>query len=124
MSQDLTSIQAELTEAGELLRQTYSLVKDLRYKKGMELIESTYQTFLNGSHNLDGTLEVLTYYMTELETLANDNFRPERIGLYLRAISGSQGPETARNCSGHILTVRAKYLQMVTAFYIYRNEQT
>jgi len=44
----------------------------------------------NGSHNLGGTLEVLTYYMTELETLANDNFREERIKTYFRALADSQ----------------------------------
>ena len=95
---------------------------DIRYKKGMERVESTYLSFLQGAHNLEGTLEEFSNFMTELQVEANDSFRPENVKSYLRALSEAKGAEVAKNIPAYIMIVRAKYLQMTTAFYIYKND--
>ena len=53
---------------------------------------------------------------------ANDSFRPENVKNYLRALSEAKGAEVAKNIPAYIMIVRAKYLQMTTAFYIYKND--
>ena len=122
MAGDLNNIEVELTETKDLLLQTYLLTLDMRYKKGMERVESTYQSFLEGAHNLEGTLEEFSNFMTELQVEANDSFRPENVKSYLRALSEAKGAEVAKNIPAYIMIVRAKYLQMTTAFYIYKND--
>ena len=75
ISSELKDIENDLAVATLWIRNTYLLVQDIRYKQGMEMIESQYQTFLNGSHNLKGTLERFTYFIAEFEGLAGANFR-------------------------------------------------
>ena len=105
MAGDLNNIEVELAETKDLLLQTYLLTLDIRYKKGMERVESTYQSFLQGAHNLEGTLEEFANFMTELQVEANDSFRPENVKSYLRASSEAKGHEMAKNIPPYFMIV-------------------
>jgi len=85
-------------------------------------VEAAYKTFLDGANNLIDTMENISAFIFELETEANNCFKLEHIKSYLQVSSQFQGLETSRDIFGYIVFVRAKYLQIITAFYMYKND--
>jgi len=46
-----------------IINHTYQLVRDVRYRDGIEKIEGAYENFLRGAINLGNTLNRLKVYM-------------------------------------------------------------
>ena len=123
MSGDLKVIDKDLESIKNVSRETYGLVVDIRYKEGMEQIESTYQVFLNGSTNFKNTHTLLKNYIIELETKAGCSFTPENIEQYLNRVSKEKGKQEAKELATYVFIVRAKYLVLISAFYLYMNDK-
>ena len=122
MSNDLRALDDELKATKGLVLETFLLALDSRYKRGIERVEAAYKAFLIGANNLEVTLENISYFIFELETEANNCFNLEHIESYLCMSSMFQSLDTSKDIFRYIVFVRAKYLQMVAAFYIYKND--
>ena len=122
MSAELRKIDNELKLTKKLVDKTFMLTVDTRYKGGFERVESSYETFLNGAKNLKVTLENISAFIFELETEANHCFKPEHIVSYLSMSSEFCSLDESKDIFRYIVFVRAKYLQMVVAFYLYKND--
>ena len=122
MSTDLRKIDNELIFMKGLVHKAFMLSLDARYKSGFERVESSYKTFLNGAKNLKVTLENISAFIFELETEANHCFNLEHIESYLSMSSELRSLDESKDIFRYIVFVRAKYLQMVVAFYLYKND--
>ena len=69
-----------------IINHTYQLVRDVRYRDGIEKIEGAYENFLRGAINLGNTLNKLEGYMYGVEVLACQNLSPQIVLEYHRAI--------------------------------------
>ena len=69
MQTSFDSISADLQDINGGLMRTSDWVRDLTYKKGMEMVEARYQSFLDRSHNLKGAMDLMANYMAEFETV-------------------------------------------------------
>ena len=123
ISEDMHMLENDLKEVKSVMHETYALTLDQSYKKGMEMVEAAYINFLNGSHNLQGTFSLYQNYMVELQTTAILYLHPEKVKTYLIALFNSQGYYKARMAFEYAIAVRGKYLQIVCAFYLFKNDQ-
>ena len=123
ISEDMHLLENDLKEVKSVMHETYALTLDQSYKKGMEMVEAAYINFLNGSHNLQGTFSLYQNYMVELQTTAILYLHPEKVKTYLIALFNSQGYYKARMAFEYAIAVRGKYLQIVCAFYLFKNDQ-
>ena len=57
MQASFDSISADLQNINSGLMRTSDWVRDLTYKKGMEMVEARFQVFLDGAHDLKGAME-------------------------------------------------------------------
>ena len=119
---DMTKIESDLSEVKNVVRQTYSLVVDSRYKDGIEKVDAAFQNFVKGSHNLEVTFASLANFMFELETHAIQSLNTEKIAAYLKAIKQTEEDAICEQVFQYILVVRAKYLQISSAYYIYKQD--
>ena len=55
-NKNLKTIEKELNEIKDITMKTLSIVEDLRYKKGLENIDSTFLVIMNGYEDLEETL--------------------------------------------------------------------
>ena len=124
MSSDLRDLDAELKSMKGLLLETFLLAVDARYKQGIERVEAAYQTFIKGANNLMATLQRISSFIFELETEANHCFKLEHIESHVLMSSKFRSLDESKEIFRYILLVRAKYLQMVVAYYIYTNDMT
>ena len=122
MTEDMRRIEEELCDVKDVINHTYQLVRDVRYRDGIEKVEAAYENFIKGSNNLDNTFNRLEGYMFELESLAIQNLNPVKVGEYLRSILLTEDIEIAQHIFKYILVVRSKYLQLVCAYYIFKEE--
>ena len=122
MSNDLRALDDELKATKGLVLETFLLALDSRYKRGIERVEAAYKAFLNGANNLEVTLENISYFIFELETEASQCFNLEHIESYLSMSSEFCSLDESKDIFRYIVFVRAKYLQMVVAFYLYKND--
>ena len=119
---DMTKIESDLTEVKNVVKQTYSLVVDSRYKDGIEKVDAAFQNFVKGSHNLEVTFASLANFIFELETNAIQSLNTEKIAAYLKAIKQTEDDSICEKVFKYILIVRAKYLQISSAYYIYKQD--
>ena len=122
ISEDLQKVDQDLAETMDLIHETYEIVLDTRYKQGIELIEDAHKIFLKGSHNLKNTIPLFENFMIELQTTAIGSLGPSKVKQYLTALCKLKGVETAKIVFNYIIVVKAKYLQLVSVFYTYRND--
>jgi len=122
MTQHMNAIGEELVDMKNIINHTYQLVRDTRYRDGIEKIEGAYETFINGLNNLEDTLKDLRGYMFELQVHCNQNLKPQRIREYLRAILLTEEIAMAQQIFKYILVVRSMYLQVVCAYYVYQED--
>ena len=123
ISEDMQKLDNDLNEVKNVMHETHSLALDQSFKKGMEMVEAAYINFLNGSHNLQGTFLLYQNYMVELQTTAILHLKPEKVKTYVVALYNSQGYEKAKMAFDYAIAVRGKYLQIVCAFYLFKNDQ-
>ena len=122
ISDDMIQINNDLAETMDLMHKTYEIVLDQRYKQGIECIEDAHNNLMLGSHNLKDTLPLLENFMFELQTTAIGALKPAKVEKYLMALLKFQGADTAKIVFNYVIVVKAKYLQLVSVFYIHKKD--
>ena len=122
LTKEMVSLEEKLKDTKELIQLTYEVVLDTRYRQAIEYVESAYQNFIEGSHNLEVTLDLYSNNIINLQTLAINSLSPSKVESYLIALMNSQGLDMAIAAFNYILVVRSKYLQLICTFYMYRDD--
>jgi len=119
----LSDIENETKEIKEIAKKTQSLVEDILYKEGIEKIDAAFETLMNGANNLPLTLRSFDNYIAELQTNANQYLKPERIMEYLESLVKKKEFEKCVAFFTYVIATRAKYLQLLSIYYIYQNDR-
>ena len=122
VSRQLDKLESTTTEVKVIVTQSFGELLDSRHRDGLTKLDSAYQNFLRGSHNLEDTFKYLSNFIFELETDAYTSLRPERIEHYLQALSTMKRPKVVDESFQYVLMVRGKYLLLVSAFYLFNND--
>ena len=122
MSSDLKGIDEGIDTLKGIATETYEMVVDLKYKEGIDLIDSNYDVFLKGLKNYDKAHARFSGFIVELETKASLSFKQQNIRELLSKVAKTRGKAQAKHLATYVFLVRAKYLQIVTAFYLHDND--
>ena len=122
ISSDLKTIDKDIGALKGIATETYDMVVDLKYKEGIDLIDSNYDVFLKGLKNYEKAHSRFSGFIVELETKASLSFKQHNIRELLKKVMKSKGVVEAKHLASYVFIVRAKYLQIVTAFYLYDND--
>ena len=57
-----------------------------------------------------------------LQTIANQNLKPEKIKEYIKIVNSQFGADTCRTTLNYIIVVLGKYLMMMVAYHIYKGD--
>ena len=121
ITKDMPRIQSDLDDIKTIIKKTYMMVTDQRYRDGIERVDAAYENFVLGASDLEDTFKSLDGYIFELQTVAIQNLHPRRIEEYLRAIQYNGNFDLCNDVYNYVLVVRAKYLQISVAYYLYKN---
>ena len=58
----------------------------------------------------------------ELQTIANQNLKPEKIHEYLKIVNTQSGSDICRSTLNYIIVVLGKYLQIIVAYHIHKGD--
>jgi len=123
ISKKVDVLNDEIREVKEVAYKTLDLVSGLRYKAGIEKIDAAYETLMDGANNLETTLSLFDNYIIELQTNAKQHLNPEKIGEYLLQLKNQREYEKCASFFTYALATRAKYLQMMSLYYTFKNDQ-
>ena len=122
ISSDLKTVDNNIGALKGIVTGTYEMVVDLKYKDGIDLIDSNYDVFLKGLKNYNKAHCQFFGFIMELETKANLSFKQQNIRELLGKVAKTRGRWQAKHLASYVFIVRAKYLQIITAFYLYDND--
>ena len=122
ISSDLKAVDSNVGALKGMATETYEMVVDLKYKDGIDLIDSNYDVFLKGLKNYDKAHCQFSGFIMELQTKANLSFKQQNIRELLNKVAKTRGRWQAKHLASYVFIVRAKYLQIVTAFHLYDND--
>ena len=88
---------------------------------GIEKIDAAYEVFITESK--DAQFDDFKQYVFELKTIATQNLAPKRIMEYMKIIySDGGGLPMCQYVMDYIIIVLSKYLQMMTAYNIFKED--
>ena len=123
ISSDLKTIDNDIDILKDLATESYEMLVEINYKKGLNLINSSYHVFLKGLRNYEKTHNEVSGFIFELQTNADTTFKEHNIRELLNKVAKNRGTENAKYLATYVFLVRAKYLQIVTAYYCYDNDK-
>ena len=120
----LAAMEEQLVGQQATMAQILEMTTDLRYKEGIEKIEGAFETLLKGSHNLQSTLDELKGFIFELNTENARHLSSKKIDEYLTLVQRRHGNQAAEELASYVVTVKAKYLIIVSLHYSYVEDFT
>ena len=120
----LAAMEEQLVGQQATMTQILEMTTDLRYKEGIEKIEGAFETLLKGSHNLQSTLDELKGFIFELNTENARHLSSKKIDEYLTLVQRRHGNQAAEKLASYVVTVKAKYLIIVSLHYSYVEDFT
>ena len=120
----LAAMEEQLVGQQATMTQILEMTTDLRYKEGIEKIEGAFETLLKGSHNLQSTLDELKGFIFELNTENARHLSSKKIDEYLTLVQRRHGNQAAEELASYVVTVKAKYLIIVSLHYSYVEDFT
>ena len=122
LSEELKGVKKELQDVDLILSQTFEIVKDVRYKDGIEMVDSSFKTYLNGSKNIEQTLSHMESYIFEMQSLAEKSLNPIKVRDYLQIMMANSSTVTCQKTVESILLTKMKYLTMTLSFYFAKED--
>ncbi len=122
VSNQLKEIKGRLDAQQEAINVILELVTNIRYKEGMEKIQAAYFTLLEGSHDLENTLQEMSSFIYELNTDNNQHLCLPKIKEFLDLIRNKDQLK-AKEMASYVVTVKAQYLIIVSLYYTYKKDK-
>ena len=122
ISKTMDIVTKEINEVKVVAYKTLDLASGLRYKAGVENIDADFETLMDGANNLEITLGLFDNYIIELQTNAKQHLNPEKIGEYFCLLNSLKEYEKCASFFTYVVAIRAKYLHMMSVYYIYKGD--
>ena len=123
ISNDMRKIDDDLSDIKNIIDRTYQIVTDIRYRDGIEKVDTAYQIFIKGANNLEETFKELASFWYELQVYSEQNLNIPRLRDYLKDILLYEDTSVCTQMFKYILVVRSRYLQMSCAYYLYKKDK-
>lgn len=111
----------DVSKLKDVISQTFLLVADVKYRDGIDKIDAAYEVFITEAST--GQFDDFKQYVFELKTIATQNLAPKRIMEYMKIIySDGGGIPMCQSVMDYIVIVISKYLQMMVAYAIFKED--
>ena len=122
LSNEIKCIKTELQDVKSILAKTFEVVRDVRYKDGIEKIDSSFKTYLDGSNNISQTFCHLEGFIFEMQSIAEQSLNSGKILEYLQVMKANSNKVECQKMIEYVLLVKMKYLIMTSSFYIFKKD--
>ena len=116
----LSEINPRIEELKDTTNAILDVLTDSQYRNGIERVEAAFDTLMDmASNDLNEAIELLKNFMFELKTDMRQHLRNEKLIKYLAHIAKEKGPAAAKQMFSYIITVRGKYLLIMTVYSVH-----
>jgi len=120
MSDHFRSTKGELDEIKTIAAGSFEMIKEMHYLDGIENIDSAHAVFFSNTKDMERKITQFESHRFELEKQYMQHLNPMKITRFLNMLKdeGEEGPEKALAMYNYVMTVEAKYLQMMCVCHI------
>ena len=116
----LCKINPKIEELKDTTHAILDLLTDSQYRNGIERVEAAFDTLMDmAGSDLNEAIDLLKNFMFELKTDMRQHLRNEKLIKYLTHILNEKGSVAAKQMFSYIITVRGKYLLIMTVYSVY-----
>ena len=113
--------KVELNTIASLAISAFEILKEMRYLEGIENIDSAHKVFFSSRQDTHILMTQFNNHRFELEKQYTHHMEPRRIIRFLNLLKdeGEDGPQKAMSMYNYVVTVEAKYLQLMSSCHIH-----
>ena len=122
MATQYKAMKSDLEKIVNLATDSFELIKEMHYLDGLDYIDSAHTVFFTSKQSMDQRMSQFESHRFELQTKYTQHLNPRKIGRFLNLLkdegTGDEGHQKALAMFNYIVTVEAKYLQMMCVCHI------
>ena len=124
MTAQYQSLKGDLDNIQTLATSCFEILQEMHYLDGIENIDSAHTVFFSNCDDIEDTLASFKSHRFELQKQYTQHLNPKKIVRFFNLLSqkGEEGPERARAMYDYVVSVEAKFLQMMCVFHIYKGD--
>ena len=117
-------IKTDLESIQSLAMSSFEMLQEMHYLDGIENIDSAHAVFFSNSDDIKENMASFKSHRFELEKQYTQHLKPGKIIRFLQMLAekGEDGPERARDMYDYVVTVEAKFLQMMCVYHIHKGD--
>ena len=117
-------MKSDLDKIQTLASKTFEMIQEMHYLDGIENIDFAHAVFFKPNSNIEENIASFKSHQFELEKQYMQHLNPRKIIRFLHMLAESEegGAEKAEAMYNYVLTVEAKYLQMMCICHIHKQD--
>ena len=124
MCAQVEDMKTDLDKMQTVATKTFEMIQEMHYLDGIENIDFAHAVFFKRNSNMEESLASFKSHQFELEKQYMQHLNPWKIIRFLKMLGerGEGAPEKVKAMFNYVLTVEAKYLQMMCIFHIHKQD--
>jgi hypothetical protein len=115
IAKDMKKIEDDVSEIKRIVIESH-------YLDGIEQVDASFRTFVDGAQNLEQTFQQMEYHIFELQANAKKSLNPIKVSSYLNSIKATETIESFQQKFSYVTSTKSRYLQLMCAYYIFKND--
>ena len=124
MTSQYQTIKGDLEGIQSLATSSFEMLQEMHYLDGIENIDSAHAVFFSNCDDIDETIASFKNHHFELQKQYTQHLNPRKIIRFFKMLAekGDKVPQNARAMFDYVVTVEAKFLQMMCVFHIHKGD--
>jgi len=124
MCNQFEEMKTDLDKIQNLAGKTFEMIQEMHFLDGIENIDFAHAVFFKKNSNLDENIASFRSHQFELEKQYMQHMNPRKIARFFKMLADNEedGSDRAMAMYNYVVTVEAKYLQMMCVNHIHRQD--
>ena len=124
MCSQFEEMKSDLDKIQNLAGKTFEMIQEMKYLDGIENIDFAHAVFFKKNSNLEDNIASFRSHQFELEKQYMQHMNPRKIARFFKMLAedGKDGAGRAMAMYNYVVTVEAKYLQMMCVNHTHKQD--
>ena len=124
MCSQFEEMKSDLDKIQNLAGKTFEMIQEMKYLDGIENIDFAHAVFFKKNSNLEDNIASFRSHQFELEKQYMQHLNPRKIARFFKMLAedGRDGAGRAMAMYNYVVTVEAKYLQMMCVNHTHKQD--
>ena len=124
MCNQYEEMKTDLDKIQNLASKTFEMIQEMHFLDGIENIDFAHAVFFKKNSSLEENIVSFKSHQFELEKQYMQHMNPRKIARFFKMLAENEeeGSNSAMAMYNYVVTVEAKYLQMMSVYHIHKQD--